>query len=100
VTSPGYSIRLAKAFVQSGTVACAQVDGPVESYYQWEGQLESAREWRIWVKYAAAKEAALQTMLTAEHPYDVPQWVSVGVSSALPAYAAWVCGSEETQAND
>lgn len=50
--------RLACGAVESRLVACAQVDGPVASYYHWEGKLESTEEYRIWFKYLPANASA------------------------------------------
>jgi periplasmic divalent cation tolerance protein len=51
--------RLARGAVEARLAACAQVDGPVTSYYHWEGKLESAEEFRVWFKYLPANASAL-----------------------------------------
>lgn len=79
---------LAQAAVQARLAACAQVEA-IASHYIWQGQLTEGTEWRIAFKTLPAAQAALQTWLAQEHPYDVPQLLLRG-EWANAAYAEWV----------
>ena len=35
--------RIAQQLIENRWAACVQIDGPIESWYRWEGQLESSR---------------------------------------------------------
>ncbi len=82
--------KLASSLVNSGLAACVQIDPPIHSVYLWKGSVESEPEFRIWVKYAAPNEDALQERLRSDHPYETPQWIAVPAAAALPAYADWI----------
>jgi periplasmic divalent cation tolerance protein len=82
--------RLARGVVEAGLAACAQVSGPVTSFYRWENKLEQAEEFRIAVKFAAARSGALEEWLSDHHPYDTPQWVAVRADAAAEKYLKWV----------
>jgi periplasmic divalent cation tolerance protein len=82
--------RLARGLVDAGLAACAQVSGPVTSYYRWRKKLEKAREFRVTVKFAAARARKVSAWLTAHHPYDTPQWVAVRADAAMKNYLKWV----------
>ncbi|HKJ91010.1 MAG TPA: divalent-cation tolerance protein CutA [Oceanipulchritudo sp.] len=88
--SPEAARKLATSLVQSRLAACVQIDPPILSIYAWKGAVESESEIRLWVKYAAANEEALQDRLRSEHPYETPQWIAVTAAGALPAYADWI----------
>ncbi|MEY4690240.1 MAG: hypothetical protein RIT19_565, partial [Verrucomicrobiota bacterium] len=55
VTTPNRALaaKLGRLAVASGTAACAQVSGPLESIYRWQGAVESAKEWRLVLKTRA-----------------------------------------------
>jgi periplasmic divalent cation tolerance protein len=84
------AVDLARLLVEQGLVACVQVEGPIGSYYVWEGQLTQAAEYRLVLKYPAQHAAAVAAQVAAHHPYATPQWVAVPCVAALPAYAQWV----------
>ena len=81
---------LARKIVESKLAACAQIDGPIHSVYPWKGEIESAREYRLWVKYPEENENALRECVQRFHPYEVPQWISVDAASASDGYLEWV----------
>src|SRR6476620_9152292 len=67
--------RVARFLVSENLAACAQIDGPIRSFYQWEGKLNEDEEFRLTLKFSAAKTEALEKRLRALHPYSVPQWI-------------------------
>lgn len=81
--------RLAKGAVEARLAACAQVDGPVTSYYHWEGKLESAEEFRVWFKYLPANASALSGWVHNHHPFPTPQWLEVSAENVGEKYLSW-----------
>lgn len=86
---------LARGAVEAKLAAGVHVDGPVTAVYWWQGEVETAREWRISYMTTTARLPELESWLTARHPYDVPQWVTLPVSGGSDAYLTWV--GEETR---
>lgn len=82
--------RLARGLVEAKLAACAQVSGPISSFYRWNGELEQTEEFRITVKYASAKGDDLAHWLTRHHPYETPQWVACRVEQTTEKYLKWV----------
>lgn len=85
--------HLASEMIRKQLAACAQVEGPITSYYMWEGQLESSSEYRITVKFVASQQAALCEWLHNNHPYQTPQWVAVPAAIASASYLEWACST-------
>jgi periplasmic divalent cation tolerance protein len=81
---------LARGAVEAGLAACGQVEGPIRSFYRWDGRLENSREWRVAFKFPSGNAERLAAWIKAHHPYEVPQWVAVEAAKTLPSYESWV----------
>ena len=90
VDSEGAAEVLARGAVDAGLAACAQVDGPVRSFYEWKGKVCDDREWRVPFKFAEARAGALESWLGGAHAYDTPQWVVCRADRVAEAYRKWV----------
>ena len=86
-----------KRLVEAGLAACVQVDGPIRSIYRWHGKLETAEEFRLVAKTTPVCQAACQATIEANHPYDLPEIVSLP-ATASRAYAQWVTEQTVQQA--
>ena len=76
------------ALVESGFAACAQ-RSRIASTYRWDGDVESADEWRIQCKTDATRKGALIAAILDDHPYDVPMILTFSAETSAD-YAAWV----------
>ncbi len=86
--------RLARLSVEMKLAACAQVDGPIISFYRWEGVPTSAEEYRITFKFISEKASELESWLRANHPYEIPQWLAVSAQNVLAEYWQWARESQ------
>jgi periplasmic divalent cation tolerance protein len=85
--------RLAHGAVEAGLAACVQVEGPVTSYYRWEGKIESAPEYRLLFKLLPEHGAALEEWVRMRHPYETPEWVVVRAEHVSGKYLSWARGA-------
>lgn len=89
VASREQGLALARAILAARLAACVQVDEqPITSIYRWQGVLCESSEYRVTIKTRPEAEAALQALVAAQHPYEVPQWL-VATTVASPGYAEW-----------
>jgi periplasmic divalent cation tolerance protein len=79
--------------VEEKLAACAQVTGPVSSFFHWEGQLDSATEWFCFLKTSVDRYPALEQRLASLHPYETPEVIAVPIEHSSSEYAAWVMES-------
>ncbi|HWP63725.1 MAG TPA: divalent-cation tolerance protein CutA [Candidatus Binatia bacterium] len=86
---------LADAVVAERLAACAQILGPLESVYWWEGAVTGAREWLLRCKTTRGRSDALVSRIRELHPYEVPEIVLLEPAGMDDAYAAWVRESVE-----
>ena len=80
---------LAAAVIAEGLAACVQVEGPVASHYAWEGRRERAEEFRLCLKFTPGQAAALEALILARHPYEVPEWIWVRAEGVAQKYLSW-----------
>lgn len=82
-------VRLARLALESRLAACGNVHGPMESLYEWEGEMQREEEWALWLKTAPESAARLAARMEEAHPYDCPCVVRLP-ATANPAFADWV----------
>ena len=83
---------LADALVRDGLAACVQVSPVMTSTYRWQGTIETARERQVVIKTTVDRVAAVEATLHARHPYQVPEFLVVGVQGGSGAYLNWIAG--------
>jgi periplasmic divalent cation tolerance protein len=81
---------VAAAIVAERLAACAQILGPVQSVYWWEGEVRRAREWLLVAKTTDARLPGLIARIRALHRYELPEIVAVPIVAGDPAYLSWI----------
>lgn len=81
---------LAATLVDRRLAACVQILGPMTSVYSWKGETHQASEWLLLAKTTAILFDEISEVVTAEHPYDVPEVIAVTLRHSLEEYSAWV----------
>ncbi len=82
--------RVATCVVEERLAACAQVFGPIQSTYWWEGKVEQASEWYCHLKTTLAQLPGLQARIRELHPYQVPEIITVPILQGNPDYLEWI----------
>lgn len=83
---------LAREIVEQKLAACVQMDGPIQSIYEWEGVVQSEREWRLMIKFSSRHSEKLNAFIEDNHPYEKPEWVVLHADQVAPGYLKWVFG--------
>lgn len=89
---PG-AAALAAQLVQERLCACANVLPAVQSFFWWEGKVDTAHECLLVLKTAAVRCAELRARIVALHPYTLPEILELQPSGGLEAYLQWVGAS-------
>ena len=87
--------RISNQLVSERFAACANILSAVESIYRWKEKIETGSETLVLFKLSEDRQSAFQEKLRSLHPYEVPEIITVPVSSGLPDYLDWVhenCG--------
>lgn len=84
------AIHLGKQLLQKRLIACAQVSGPVDSLYWWKGKIEQAQEYKLLMKSSQSLWERLREAIEAQHPYDIPEIISMEISAVNVDYQTWL----------
>jgi periplasmic divalent cation tolerance protein len=81
---------IARAGLEPGLAACAQIEGPLTSLYWWKGKLQRETEWRCVFKTRAALYPRLEGAIRAAHPYETPEIIALPITAGSAGYLAWM----------
>jgi len=85
---------LARESVNKKLASCAQIDGPIRSFYIWNDEQKNDEEYRVTFKFLEQNESRLEKWLLENHPYEVAQWVTVKAHHISAAYLKWARENE------
>ena len=82
--------RLARGLVSRRLAACVSFRDRFESLYRWKGKIAKASETVLMIKTSGAGLRPLEKAVRARHPYEVPEFLAMEVSSGSKDYLKWV----------
>lgn len=82
--------RIAHVLIEESLVACAHIGAGIISMYMWQGTLEGTEETPVTLKTTGDALPALHARLCALHPYELPEFVVLGVPAGSCDYLDWV----------
>ena len=88
------ALALAKELVDRRLAACVNVL-PCTSVYRWEGEVKEEDEHVLMIKTRRTYIDDIKDVFAQEHPYDLPELVSMELEDGSSEYLKWV--REETE---
>jgi len=88
-SSADEAATLGRALVAERLAACVN-RVPVESVYQWQGQVEEAAEVLLVIKTRRSLLDALAARVRALHSYTVPEIIALPIVAGWPPYLQWI----------
>lgn len=88
--------RLARDLVARRLAACANVLGPAQSFYWWQGEVQNVQEAVVVAKTQAASVEAAVAFVKEAHSYDCPCVVAWPLEAGHPDFFDWI--AKETKA--
>jgi periplasmic divalent cation tolerance protein len=85
--------RLAGCLVENRLAACVNILPEIRSIYRWQGELQEDGEAMMVIKATRDGYAALEARLLEEHPYDVPEVISLPLEGGSRDYLEWIAKS-------
>ena len=82
--------RIGRALVESRLAACANVLGPVQSVYWWDGAVQTGDEAALILKTREDCVEALVARVKALHSYEVPCVATLPVAGGNADFLKWV----------
>ncbi len=88
--------EIAHACLRARLIACANLLPKVESFFCWQGQIDSESEVLLRMKTPAEHFDAVCKKIRASHPFQLPAIIALPVQAMGPGVEDWVLS--ETQA--
>jgi periplasmic divalent cation tolerance protein len=83
----------ARTLVAERLAACVNLLPPMESIYEWEGEMQHDTERQLIMKTVRARVDGLWQRVRELHPYDVPEFVVLPIIDGNDAYLRWLAES-------
>jgi len=81
---------LAERIVAEKLAACVQILPQMTSIYFWKGKIAKESEHLLMIKTLQEKFENLETFLSLNHPYSVPEIVALPVENVSESYMEWM----------
>lgn len=88
------ALALARSMVDRRIAACVNVL-PCTSVYRWEGEVKEDGEQLLVIKTRRTYIDDIRDLLAAEHPYDLPELISMEVEDGSSGYLSWLRSETE-----
>jgi periplasmic divalent cation tolerance protein len=71
-------------------IACANIVGPVSSFFRWSGKIDRAEEYLVLMKSRRDLFDRLTEAVKIMHSYEVPEILAIPVVEGSKAYLDWL----------
>ena len=82
--------RIAQTLLKKRLISCANIIGPVESHFLWQGRIDKANEFLVLMKSQQSLFSKLAKAVKKMHSYDVPEILGVPIVEGLQPYLKWL----------
>ena len=88
--------RLATNAVTNRLAACANIEGPIQSVYHWDGKIETGEEYVLWLKTDKGLWPEVERFIIEHHPDETPAILCLPCNDAHDRYEAWLHSNVRT----
>jgi periplasmic divalent cation tolerance protein len=88
--------KLARLLVEEKAAACVNIVSEIRSFYWWEGAVKDEKETLLIAKTDKLKVSRLIKLVKANHPYKVPEIISLKIKEGNRDYLKWISDSVGT----
>ncbi len=82
--------KIATTLLQERLVACAQLLPQMQSFYRWQGKIQSDTEHLLIFKTQKIHFRAVVDVIKILHSYDVPEIVALDIVDGAADYLTWI----------
>ena len=84
------ALRIARTVVLERLAACANILGPIQSIYRWNGALQQDREVVLLLKTRRTRVKKLAARIKALHSYEIPCVVALDLVDGYLPFLDWI----------
>ena len=89
----GDPAAFSQTLVSERLAACVTRQGGLQSVYRWRDGVAAATEYQLTIKTTVDRVVELERRVGELHPYDVPEFLILPVTSGSATYLDWVGAS-------
>ncbi|KAI1697286.1 cutA1 divalent ion tolerance protein domain-containing protein [Ditylenchus destructor] len=92
VTVPSVEVgkQIARRAVEGKLAACVNIIPQLTSIYEWDGRVREDTESMLIIKTKTDQLDRLKEMVLREHPYDVPEFITLPIEHGSEPFLKWV----------
>lgn len=87
------SQELARILVERQVCACVNIIPNIISTYHWKNELVTDAESILIIKTEAGFEERLENTIIENHPYEVPEFIVLDITTGSKNYLDWISAS-------
>lgn len=89
----GEAVKIVRHLLSERLIACANIVGPVFSLFWWDGKIDEADEFLVFMKSKKELFKRLSEKAKEIHSYQVPEIIALPIIEGLPSYLDWLGSS-------
>lgn len=82
--------RLANVLIDKNLAACVNIVPGLTSIYKWKGKIQTGTEVLLIIKTRSDCYAGIESTIRSQHPYELPEIISVPLENGLKNYLDWI----------
>ena len=93
VSSKEEAEKIATALLKKKLIACANIFGPVASHFWWQGKIDKAEEYVMFMKTKRELFKQVASNVKQLHSYEVPEIIALPIIEGFKPYLEWIDNS-------
>jgi len=82
--------RIAGELVKHKLAACVNIVDKIDSFFRWQGKIDTSEETLLIVKSSKSKLAQIIKLVKSIHSYKVPEIIALPIIGGLKSYLKWI----------
>jgi len=87
------AVKIVRSLLEEKLIACANIVGPISSIFWWEGKIDEASEFLVFMKSHGNHFERLSEKVAEIHSYEVPEIIALPIIKGAPSYLEWLSDS-------
>jgi len=87
------AVKIVRSLLKERLIACANIVGPISSIFWWEGKIDEASEFLVFMKSHENHFERLSERVTEIHSYEVPEIIALTIIKGSKSYLKWLSDS-------